>query len=790
MRKGFHKLIGIAAAAVMAVSAVSLSACGASFTPLEGDYSSPTAAVSNGGFVVEYGKYVYFINGVETYTSDNTYGEPVKGALMRILKSDLLAGNNNSETVIPSLMVASDYTSGIYIYDGRVYYATPNNVKNTSGQIENDYLDFKSAKLDGSDIQNYLRVSDNSTVYRYVQTEEGGTVYIIYADGSSLYSYNTSSKEDTELAAGVGAYVLNSTDKTDPYFYYTMSVQDDLDTDASSTTRNYNQIYRVRADVVEAPYEYTWDEEYLEDNDGEAPYTNLGTIVLDGIGSSYKDNLSQFTHDSLEGVTLPPVGYTYSLQSYTNGGIYFTRTDATSAGDTTGAAASLYYLSCSDLADGWNSVKGNSGDVLDVVAQSTNTSKASSAAIFYLDGNGNHHYLYVDGSSIYRADVMSDGSGENETEQEICYDASGATLISVESDGTYDYVWFTRSNGSGYSVERAVYNGSAHDYDVLQYTGEGGVEDNSPYQTVKVLDLQHASGWYNFEVIDDVVFIADAEPVGSTSYNYAAAVNLSGLTNDGIEKLNDKYNELMSSDTKVGYFAKLTADNDNDSTLSTALKYYFYTGKTEQFYENIESAVEAGKKDTYLYTEEEQSAFASYTADPATGATAGMFIDEDGKSYRVRSYFIMALGEITEDDQEAIDSYWETTLERYSPVEEEETLEDWEWALIAIAIALVVIGGAVGVGLFVKKRKAKKPQEERLKVDTTDDRSVNVYAPEEETEDAEEPDSESAEEETPAEEPDSEPAEEEMPADEPDSEPAEEAPAEDGSGEKSEGQDE
>lgn len=761
MRKGFHKLIGIAAAAVMAVSAVSLSACGASFTPLEGDYSSQTAAVSNGGFVVEYGQYVYFINGVETYTSDNTYGEPVKGALMRILKSDLLAGNNNSETVVPSLMVASDYTSGIYIYDGRVYYATPNNVKNTSGQIENDYLDFKSAKLDGSDIQSYFRVSDNSTVYRYVQTEDGGAVYLIYADGSSLHSYNTSSKEDVVLAAGVGAYVLNSTDKTDPYFYYTMSVQDDLDTDASSTTRNYNQIYRVRADVVKAPYEYTWDEEYLEDNDGEEPYTNLGTIVLDGIGSSYKDNLSQFTHDSLEGVTLPPVGYTYSLQSYTNDGIYFTRTDATSAGDTTGAAASLYYLSAGELTNDWNSVKGNSGDVLDVVAQSTNTSKASSAAIFYLDGNGNHHYLYVDGSSIYRADVKSDGSGENELEQEICYDASGATLVSVESDGTYDYVWFTRSNGSGYSVERAVYNGSAHDYDVLKYTGEGGVEDNSPYQTVKVLDLQHASGWYNFEAIDDVVFIADAEPVGSTSYNYVAAVNLSGLTNEGIEELNDKYNELMSSDTKVGYFAKLTADNDNDSTLSTALKYYFYTGKTEQFYENIESAVEAGKKETYLYTEDEQSAFAAYTADPATGATEGMFIDEDGESYRVRSYFIMALGEITEDDREAIDSYWETTLERYSPVEEDETLEDWEWALIAIAIVLVVVGSAMGIvfGVFAKKRKAQEPKEERLKVDTTDDRSVDVYADE----------SESATEET-VEEPAAEPAEEE------------ETPAQDGSG--------
>ena len=49
--------------------------------------------VSNGGFVVEKGNYVYFINGVEAYSSDNTYGTPVKGALMRIAKSDLEAAS-------------------------------------------------------------------------------------------------------------------------------------------------------------------------------------------------------------------------------------------------------------------------------------------------------------------------------------------------------------------------------------------------------------------------------------------------------------------------------------------------------------------------------------------------------------------------------------------------------------------------------------------------------------------------------------------------------------------------
>ena len=165
-----------------------LAACDADFTPLGGDFSSGEV-VSNGGFVVEKGNYVYFINGVESYTSDNTYGTPVKGALMRIAKSDLAAGVNNAETVIPSLMVAADYSSGIYIFGDRVYYATPNNVRNTSGVVESEYLDFKSARLDGSDIESYFNVADNATVYRYAEVD--GTVYLVYESDSELHSYNT-----------------------------------------------------------------------------------------------------------------------------------------------------------------------------------------------------------------------------------------------------------------------------------------------------------------------------------------------------------------------------------------------------------------------------------------------------------------------------------------------------------------------------------------------------------------------------------------------------------------------
>ena len=435
MRNFAKKLITIMTAGVLAASAASLAACGYSFTPLGGDFSSGEV-VSNGGFVVEKGNYVYFINGVETYTSDNTYGTPVKGALMRIAKSDLEAGNNTAETVIPSLMVAADYTSGIYIFGDRVYYATPNNVRSTSGEIESEYLDFKSARLDGSDVESYFNVADNATVYRFQEVE--GTVYLVYETDSELHSYNTETDTDTLLAKDVVEYVVDTAASGNPYIYYTMTVTMDIDVEGGSLERDYNQVYRVRADVTEetAPYKYEFDAAYIEEHDGEVPYVNLGEIVLDGIGASYAASPTEFTEvtgDLTDGVTpLSYAGYTYTLQALANNGLYFTRTDLAQTGST-GEDGWLYYLSADELGESWNSITGNGAAYLDVVA--TTTDNASTAAIFYLDDEGGHHYLYVSDGNIFRADVT--GAGTETTL--IARDATDAVLISIDDTSSEDY---------------------------------------------------------------------------------------------------------------------------------------------------------------------------------------------------------------------------------------------------------------------------------------------------------------------------------------------------------------
>ena len=230
--------------------------------------------------------------------------------------------------------------------------------------------------------------------------------------------------------------------------------------------------------------------------------------------------------------------------------------------------------------------------------------------------------------------------------------------------------------------------------------------------------------------------------VASTSFNYITVVSLANsesklMNNKELKAFTDKFNSIMSTDAKVGLLSKLSANSN--SKLSTALRYYFLTGETEQFTENINFAVENDKSYTYLYTDEEQSAFEAFTGIADDRGYEDLFSATDffdgETSYRTYAYFATRIGEVTEADTEKVDDYWKTTLANFAlPSEEEgETgLPAWAWALIGIAIAVVVVG-CVLVTVFVlrKKNGSEEPKEEKMAVDTTDDADVDVYATDE-----------------------------------------------------------
>ena len=164
------------------------------------DYGN-VKAEANGGFVAETDKYVYFINGVGSSSSDNTFGTPIKGALVAADRNDL----TNTQVVIPELIVSTDYEAGVYLFkEGDAvyaYYGTPNREKNSSGAVASSEMTFTKTRLDGKENTKLFPVSSHSTTYRMAQGEDGA-VYIVYydTDNSALVSYNAKTGKSTTIA--------------------------------------------------------------------------------------------------------------------------------------------------------------------------------------------------------------------------------------------------------------------------------------------------------------------------------------------------------------------------------------------------------------------------------------------------------------------------------------------------------------------------------------------------------------------------------------------------------------
>ena len=177
MKKRFTKIICVIVGLIAALGVAFTAGCTGYFSkkPLAAD--SGAGVASNGGFAVETEGYVYYINGVQSNTADNTFGDPVKGAIYRISKSDLSSRNySNAECVVPLVAYTADYDAGLFIYGGYIYYATPSTDKSATGQVQSDKLELKRTSLDGSKTMrgSFAQFSATSFKHRFVEVD--GTV--------------------------------------------------------------------------------------------------------------------------------------------------------------------------------------------------------------------------------------------------------------------------------------------------------------------------------------------------------------------------------------------------------------------------------------------------------------------------------------------------------------------------------------------------------------------------------------------------------------------------------------
>lgn len=262
MKKIWKKLLVPALALIFALSGII--GCGGngwdpSKVTLKPSDAGELKETGMAGFIAETANYVYMINGIGGSAEDNSFGAPVKGALVAAKKSDL----SDACVVVPKLFVASDYKAGLFIDGDYVYYGTPNTDKDSSGNVANSELTFARTKLDGTGFETYFSIPSLSSEYRFIKS--GESVYLVYYDteNSALVSYNTSDKTSTVIAKTSDKATSESlasngykfVGTADCAVVYTVDVYEDTFNQAekdalgdsySRATANYNRVYAYK----------------------------------------------------------------------------------------------------------------------------------------------------------------------------------------------------------------------------------------------------------------------------------------------------------------------------------------------------------------------------------------------------------------------------------------------------------------------------------------------------------------------------------------------------------------
>lgn len=749
MRKFFKKIICVAAAAVMSAGLIATAACSDVHDgkSLGGDYHTGEV-VSNGGFAVEKGNYIYFINGKQSNTADNTYGDVVQGAIMRIGKGDLSARNYyKAEVVVPEIVHSGNTSAGIFVYGDYIYYSTPSANKNSDGEIQNSDIVFKRAKLDGTEVMKsgFATYTDNSIEYRFVLGEDK-VVYLLYVATSenlygtsctNIHSVNTETGEDKLIAYNVKSVTFDKNDVTNPRVYYTMSVTDyKYSTTALS---GYNQVYTVTADVKEPAKEYDFSDVKDYDAETDPLYINYGKLVLDGVGM--KDNalsLTQFNADELVNgtETIKRNPYTYTLSSYENGTLFYTR------------------ISTNDSTSKLFAVKDET-----LLAASHKPATGNPENYILLDGSNASNYTYIfEGGNLTGAYIASDNGliktkvadGKLVTDvdnDKAFYVTRGAkpTILFTEKHGSDNYIYYsvTGVGASGYSVYRICPDGG--------YTGMPETDEVDKFTPVRILDLDCSSDWYMPEMFGgQIIFSSLNKPLtqyrsDTTSYSHIMVCDISKgdsvLTNAEIDELNDKYDSISEKIDEV--------DESIYKNLKNAYNYAFFTGDDKYIDTIIKAYVDIqGKDEDEFYTKETVEKFKDFVATKNDWSEFDATVTVNGKEVKAnqRDYYYALLGKMTDSDREAYDNYIKDTYLQTWPEEEPgwfESLSKGAKAGFIIGIiggVLIIAAAATVVTIIVlRKRREKMPvyTKKRVKVDTTDDKSVDVYATDGETTDAE-----------------------------------------------------
>ena len=262
-----------------------------------GKQDTTYAVHSQGGNAVQYGNYIYFINGNSGYddpdSKQNLWSKVDKGALYRAelsgkkysvyeknedgtdsnkflyadfkiegnddavnkgLEFKYTAGKNNDDEdidvvnvqlIAPKRVGTTGYNAGgIFIYDDWVYFASPNNKQDKKGNSLAADTEFFRAKLDGSKAQKiYSTENSGNESNPYAFYKYDGSVYLVARDGSDLVSVKIDKKPGNKVTIAKNVsnvllpypetYYKGMSENTPEHFVYVLRAVGDGDTQTS-----------------------------------------------------------------------------------------------------------------------------------------------------------------------------------------------------------------------------------------------------------------------------------------------------------------------------------------------------------------------------------------------------------------------------------------------------------------------------------------------------------------------------------------------------------------------------
>lgn len=375
-------LISVLCVVLCLILGVALVACKENYKQdaVPTDLSGATIS-SNGGSAVVVGKYLYFINGYAGSDADNTFGDVVKGAVMRVELKNGTPDKSTLVTIVPKNVYNTNADCGLVVSGGYIYYSTTSIDKDSSGNAKTSEMWLMRTKLDGTGTQVIAEFDDFTSVYRVA----GSKLYYYDSSEAELHMIDLGSKKfkDTVIDEKVVTYLFadyaDNANDLQNVVYYTKSPTDG--------TTSHNVVWAV--------------------NNGEKK------VLIDGL-------------TSYNAATLPhPAGYSITLLDAYFGDntvkLVYSKTDS---GTNTTSKGNYLYEFGADLA-------------FDASKEERLTSGSTYTAMNFFDSN---NIMATDSDSV---DYLCKENGVWKSQEVI--KASSATVLSVEKANDVVTVYYTVS---------------------------------------------------------------------------------------------------------------------------------------------------------------------------------------------------------------------------------------------------------------------------------------------------------------------------------------------------------